>query len=278
MKIARSETLPVLPMAVLNLLRLFAQENVSSRELANVIGEDAGLGIKVMKVANSPQFGTGQCENIIRAINVIGVNRMKQIAVTLGYEQFTLEKSQAPEFKKKTFMEHCKVTATVAREIMVLINRSKQDNAYMIGLIHDVGFLAMDKHSPHELNQSILAARVRHLSIVEGANQICGYNHQMVSEKLAQSWKLAPYIRDAIKYLGSPESSEIDVEMSMVLAAAKAIACEMGFPPITGLEIEFSSEQFFSKIDLTNEQMVDVVERAKIEFSLTEDPNTKKAA
>jgi HD-like signal output (HDOD) protein len=79
----------VLPIAVLNLLRLFGKDNVSSRELAKTIGDDAGLATKILKIASSPQFGTGTCKNIDRAIGLIGSNRMKQMAVSLGYEQFS---------------------------------------------------------------------------------------------------------------------------------------------------------------------------------------------
>jgi HD-like signal output (HDOD) protein len=266
MKLARSETLPVIPVAVLKLLRLFGEENVSSRELANTIGEDAGLATKILKVASSPVFGTGNCENIPRAIGLIGINRMKQIAVTLGYEQFSQEKTQAPAFDKIYFMEHCKVTASVAREIMAIVNRSKQDNAYMAGLIHDVGFLAMEKHAPEYLNQSILVARARKISILDAQRQTCQFTHQEVSTELAKLWKLTPYIQDAIAFQDCPESSVIDSEMCFVLAAAVAVAYEMGYPPIKGIQANYTSAQYMPLINVSNDQMSEVVERAKVEF------------
>ena len=256
----------MLPLAVLKLLRLFGEENVSSRELANTIGEDAGLATKILKVASSPVFGTGNCVNITRAIGLIGINRMKQIAVTLGYEQFTQEKTQAPAFDKMYFMEHCKVTSTVAREIMAIVNRSKQDNAYMAGLIHDVGFLAMEKHAPQDLNQSILVARARKISILDAQMQTCQFTHQEVSTELTKLWKLAPYIQDTIAFQDNPGNATIDQEMCYVLAAAIAVAYEMGYPPIKGIQANYSSEQYMSLINITNAQMSEVVERAKIEF------------
>ncbi len=266
MKLSRSESLPVLPIAVLNLLRLFGQEDVSSRELATTIGEDAGLATKILKVASSPLFGSGTCENINRAIGLIGINRMKQMAVTLGYEQFTQEKSLAPAFDKMLFMEHCKVTSSVAREIMALINRSKQDNAYMAALIHDVGFLAMEKHAPHELNQAILIAQTRKISIVDAMQQVCQFTHKDVNVKLASLWKLAPYIQDAIANQETPEASTVDPEMCAVIAAAIAVAYEMGYPPIKGVESAFTSEKFMPLINITNDQMSEVVERARVEI------------
>ncbi len=266
LKLSRSEGLPVLPLAVLNLLKLFGNESVSSRELAKAIEEDAGLATKILKVASSPVFGAGPCENTTRAIGIIGINRMKQIAVTLGYEQFTQEKTLSPAFDKAFFMNHCKVTSSVAREIMAKVNSSKQDNAYMAGLIHDVGFLAMERYASIDFNQAILIARNRKIGIVEAAEQVCGFSHQQVSEELSRRWKLAPYIQDVIEFQNSPQDAKVDPETCKVVALAITIAYEMGYPPIRGIEATHASDEFLPLIDFTNEQMAAVVERAKIEM------------
>ena len=273
LKISRSESLPVLPIAVLNLLRLFGSEDVSSRELANAIGDDAGLAAKILKVASSPMYGTGACENITRAIGIIGINRMKQIAVTLGYEQFTQEKSLVPAFDKNFFWDHCKATSIVAREIMVEANRSKQDNAYMAGLIHNVGFLAMERHAPQELNKAILIARTRKINILDAELEACQFTHNQVSLELVKRWKLAPYIQDVIACQENPESATVDPEISRVLAVASTVAYEMGYPPIRGINAAHTSQEYLPLIDLSNEQMMDVIERAKLELT-----NKEKAA
>ena len=266
LKIGRSENLPVLPTAVLNLLKMFGDENVSSRELANVIGQDAGLAAKVLRVASSPVFGTGSCETISRAIGLIGINRMKQIAVTLGYQQFSAEKSQVPDFDKMYFWEHCKATATVAKEIMARVNRSKQDNAYMAGLIHDVGFLAMEKFAPTALNQAILVSKTRNLNIIEAEEEVCGFNHNMVSDELAQRWKLAPYLQDAIAHHNCPAESTIDEEICAVIAVANTVAYEMGCPPVRGVSGNHTSVEFLPLLNLTTEDITEIVDRAKIEI------------
>ncbi len=273
LKISRSENLPIMPVAVLNLLRLFGAEDVSSRELANAIGNDVGLAAKIFKVASSPMYSAGPCENITRAIGIIGINRMKQIAVTLGYEQVTQEKSMVPSFDKNVYWAHCKATATVAREIMVHLNRTKQDNAYMAGLIHDVGFLAMERYSPKELNKAILIARTRKIGILDAEAEAFGYTHHQVSLELVTRWKLAPYIRDVIASQENPAEAMGDPETGKVIAISNTIAYEMGYPPIRGINASHTSEEYLHLINISIDQMTDVVERAKLEIT-----GTKKAA
>ena len=264
-KIGRSENLPVLPTVVLNLLRLFGNEDISSKKFADTIGEDAGLTAKILRVASSPAFGTGTCENIPRAIGVIGINRMKQIAVSLGYQQFTKEKSQVPEFDKMLFWEHCKATSSLSRELMVLVNNSKQDNAFMAGLMHDVGLLAMEKFAPEDLAKSIVHARSQTKCLIEAEQEACEYTHKMVSEDLARRWNLAPYIQDAIANQESPANSMVDSEICNVVAVANTLAYEMGYPPIRGVVASHKSEEFLPSLDLTAEQITEVMDRVNAE-------------
>ena len=266
LKIGRSENLPVLPTVVLNLLRLFGNEEISSKKFADTIGEDAGLTAKILRVASSPAFGTGVCENIPRAIGLIGMTRMKQIAVTLGYQQFTADKSQVPEFDKMYFWEHCKVTSSLARELMALKNSTKQDNAFMAGLMHDVGILAMEKFAPEDLARSIAHARSQTKSLEEAEQETCEYTHKMVSEDLARRWNLAPYIQDAITNQDSPANSTVDSEICNVIAVACTLANEMGYSPIRGIVSVHKSEEFLPLLDLTADQISEVVDRVKAEI------------
>lgn len=218
-------------------------------------------------------YGAGACENITRAIGIIGINRMKQMAVTLGYEQFTQEKSLVPAFDKNFFWEHCKATSHIAREIMVQVNRTKQDNAYMAGLIHNVGLLAMERYAPHELNQAILISRARKINILDAEMESCKFTHNQVSLELVTRWKLAPYIQDVIACQENPSTGTVDPEVSCVLAVAETVAYEMGYPPIRGINASHTSDEYLPLIDLSNEKMMDVVERAKLALA-----STKKAA
>ena len=262
----------MLPIVVLNLLRLFGNEDISSKKFAETIGDDAGLTAKILRVASSPAFGVGPCENIPRAIGVIGVNRMKQIAVTLGYQQFTREVSQVPEFDKLFFWEHCKATSTLARELMVAVNPSKQDNAFMAGLMHDVGILAMDKFAPDDLSRSISHARTQSVCLNDAEKATCDYTHKMVSEDLARRWNLAPYIQDAIANQDNPAESSVDSEICNVLAVANTLAYEMEFPPIKGIVASHKSEEFLPLLNLSPDLVTEIVDRVRSEIDESKAP------
>ena len=275
-KISRSENLPVLPTIVLDLLKLFADDNISSQNLMSVITQDSGLTTKVLRVASSPAYGTGACENIARAISLIGLTRMKQIAVSLAYQQISHEKPMVPSFDKLTYWKHCKASSMIAREVMCHVDRAKQEDAYIAGLIHDVGFLAMERFCPVEFEQAISLSTSKKMSLVDAEDQACGFTHKQVSEELAKRWVLAPFIQDAISNHDQPDKSAVDRDVCCCVAIANTLSYELGFPPIPGVQSRHNSEEFLSTLEISPEVIAEIT--AKVMQELAEDDQTAIAA
>jgi HD-like signal output (HDOD) protein len=267
LKISRSENLPVLPGVVLDLLQLFGDENVSPRKLESIISQDSGLTAKVLRVASSPAYGTGACETISRAISLIGMNRMKQIAVSLGYQQLIHEKPLVASFDRVYFWEHCKATSLLAREIMAVVNKAKQESAFTAGLIFHVGLLAMERFSPAELNHAIGVSKSKNICLKEAEMLACGFTHKQVSEELAKKWVLAPFIIDAITNHDHPEKSTVDNEICSTVAIANTMAYEMGYPPVRGVISNHTTQGFLDRLDISVAQLSEIANKVMIEMS-----------
>lgn len=262
LKISRSENLPILPNVVLHLLRLFGKSEVSTRQIEMAIESDAGLVAKVLRVASSPYYGAGGCKDISRAMSVIGMNRMKQIAIGLAYQLFVHEKSQVPSFDKLFFWEHCMLRAVIARDIMAVVSDSKQFDAYTAGLVADVGLLAMDRFMPADLSKAINNAVGTRTTLVVGEERACGFNHKQVGVDLAERWKLPAFLQDAIAFYDNPEQSQVDRTLCNVLAVANTLTFEMGYPTIRGVQCTETTEQYLPAISMSEEQVGEIVAKA----------------
>lgn len=262
LKISRSENLPILPNVVLHLLQLFGQPDVSSRQIEVAIEQDPGMVAKVLRVASSPYYGGAESKDIARAMSVIGINRMKQIAVGLAYQVFVNEKALVPAFDKLFFWEHCMLRAVIAREIMGEVQAERQFDAYTAGLILDVGLLAMDRFIPYELGQSITCSVSNHMPLLSGEERVCGFNHRQVGHDLATKWKLPAFIQEAILYGENPGEARFEKQLCQVLAVANTVTYEMGYPPIRGVMCDQVSEQFLPAINITPEAISEIANRA----------------
>lgn len=253
LKIGRSEHLPVLPNVVVKLLQMYGSETVSSRLLEHVVAQDPGLTTRVLKVAGSAAYGIGPTADLRRAITLIGIEQIKRIAVNIGYQQFMNNASFTPSFDRLVFWTHCKATATASREVMMFINPAKVEEAYVGGLVHDLGFLAMERFAPLQLDRAIEAAITLRAPIIMAEQQLIGYTHVEVGEVVAKRWDLAPVLTDCITNHNQPFSSTVDAEVCLAVAVGNSIAYEMGYSPIKGVPSMIASQDFIEAINMSAE-------------------------
>jgi HD-like signal output (HDOD) protein len=103
--------------------------------------------------------------------------------------------------------------------------------------------------------------------MVEAEEQACGFTHKQVSQELAKRWVLAPFIQDAIANHDHPDQSTVDKEVCCAVAIANTLSYEHGFPPIPGVVSSQKSDDFLSMIEITPEQVSQIVERVIAELN-----------
>ena len=83
------ETLRPFPAAACKLIRLINNERVDFRDVSNVIAVDAAFSSQVLRLANSALIG-GRYEitSILQALSVVGVDRLRDIVVTVALKNF----------------------------------------------------------------------------------------------------------------------------------------------------------------------------------------------
>ena len=135
-----SKNIPPLPGMVLQLLELSKDPHADFEQLAVIIEQDPSLSARVLRVANSPAYyrGNGEITSLQKAISLIGMEGVNNIANTLLMERF---RPASPIYYKmfgKLIWEHSVQTAFVCRDFAL---SSDLDGAtgYFLGLIHDLG-------------------------------------------------------------------------------------------------------------------------------------------
>ena len=77
--------LPTPPGAVVQLLELTRQPEVSVREIADTIGLDPGLSMKLLRFANSPMAGSvREITSLQHAVSLMGINGVKMMALSFA--------------------------------------------------------------------------------------------------------------------------------------------------------------------------------------------------
>ncbi len=202
--IARIEQLSSIPSVEAILLPLvnYLQQPLETLDLQRVvdlISHDNSLSAQCLHMANSPLYGRWQTITTTRgAVIALGLQKMREIALSCCV--LKMMPGGWDDKNPVVFWEHSLAVALVARRIAKRIGMKDPEQAYLAGLLHDIGFVVNMQVEPKLFLQTITLSRTSGCLMEEAEERVLGISHCDSGQILAGKWRLAPYVLDAIKY------------------------------------------------------------------------------
>jgi len=196
--------LPSLPAVVVELLESAEREDVNADELAEKISLDQALAAKALKVANSPFYGLqSKVASIQDATVILGLRQVRSL-VTAAAVTGAFPPSAVGWFDPHLFWQHCVGVALCARTLAPEVGVSP-DGAFTAGLLHDIGRLVLVTCFPDDYRQVSVYQRKHDCFLLTAERDVLGLDHCMVGKALAERWRFAPSIQEAVAYHHTPE-------------------------------------------------------------------------
>jgi len=205
-RIQKSGSLPTLPAILLKLLEACDKDDTPLLEIGSIISKDPVLSFKVLQLVNSAYYGFRHTfKGIEQAVIFLGANTIKNIAITLSVHQVFEQKrfQSVAKFNINIFWYHSLLSASLAKGIARKTGFSDSDEAYLSGLLHDIGKLLLISTFPKE-HETILAETEDQEDTLRAETQLTGVNHCETGAWLIQKWKLSSMLADAIGYHHEP--------------------------------------------------------------------------
>lgn len=227
-------TLPSLPDTVERLTELIDSPDCPLSEVARVISSDPALAIKTLRLINSAYYGlSNKVTTIEHAVVLLGAKVIKNLALTATVFD-SMSKTAS------TFLAHC-VGCGVAMGVFSRAGAAGKmiasgDEAFLFGLLHDIGRIIFVETMPREYAEVIAAAQRRSIPLWQAERELIGVDHAELGGRLAQRWRLNPPMVDAIS--GHHEPAKIGPDFQCIAAAlglADYTAYESGMPCYEGV-------------------------------------------
>jgi putative nucleotidyltransferase with HDIG domain len=196
------ERLPVFPLAAQRALAVILQENWNAREMESLAGSDQALAAHLLRAANSWAHGPlRQIESIQHAITYLGADRTSRILYAASVQ---------PMFSSpglRDLWHHSVASAEVAQSLAEVSGVVDPKKAFLAGLVHDVGALAMAGLTP---TFQTLFRQLTNLGCepIVAERVLAGMSHAEVGARALGAWKFAAEFSDAIRFHHSPERTE----------------------------------------------------------------------
>jgi diguanylate cyclase (GGDEF)-like protein len=191
--LALLDELPELPAAVHQLFEALSNDDIDRHRLADIIDHCPSLSAKLVGLANSAYFRrASRIKGLSDAIFVIGFRTVRSLSTATAL-QLPFANNRCPAFQPGRFWLHAVITAHVARE---LARNAASDlslnpeEAYLAGLLHGIGLLALAHLFPDELNQILESENQTPGSMSVRIQEKFGATHRFVGAALLKRWHL----------------------------------------------------------------------------------------
>jgi len=200
--INKVKNLPPISQAALKLVNLLEQSSISNDEIVQVIKCDNVLTAKLLRACNSPYFGLDEpVASVDQAVLMLGHQQILHIVLTLAFGSAMVVPLPGYAVEANELWRHSLMTATAA-EIVALEAYDLHVEvpvAFTVGLLHDIGKLAMGQTLTPELQHEIRQLVEQHgHTRTEAEKKVLGVDHGEVGACLLKSWNLPEDIVEAV--------------------------------------------------------------------------------
>jgi putative nucleotidyltransferase with HDIG domain len=193
--------LPVYPAVAMKLYTLLSSDDVSIAGLDKVAKSDQVIAGKILQAANSTFYSPRQViRTVSQAISYVGIEDARRLLLASAVQPLY----SSPRLKR--IWKHAVEAAQVAEHLARLSRKVDPAEAFLVGLLHDVGKLAMAL-LPAELNASLDRLIVKGCESAIAEVVVCGFDHAEAGAEILTHWKFGEELTSAIRNHHVPERS-----------------------------------------------------------------------
>lgn len=179
-----------LPEVTAHIIATVEDPKSSATELHKIVAHDPALVTRILKVVNSAFYGLpGQIASVERAIVLLGLNAVKNIAIAASLGQLFRGVKLCEGYSAKDLWTHCIGVGVVARELARQMHVPLADEAFLAGMIHDVGLLVSLQVFPDRLPEICQKAQEGPDAFCSVEEQLLAMDHQQLGAALCEQWR-----------------------------------------------------------------------------------------
>jgi HD-like signal output (HDOD) protein len=197
--------LPTLPTVVSRMIEIVDNPKTSALSLARLISMDQSLTARILKLANSAYYGFSQeITTVNRAIVIIGFITVREMGLSLSILDVFKNNPNSALFDVSRFWEHSIGCGVAARMIARRFGMALVGEAFVAGLLHDIGKIVLNQYAPKEFEEIMTLVAEGKVDLDRAEEAILGTSHAQIGGWLAAKWRLPSIIADSIRFHHAP--------------------------------------------------------------------------
>ncbi len=188
-----------LPEITAKIVHVVEDPKATAHEMHEIVRTDPALAAKILRVVNSAFYGLpSQVASLDRAILMLGLSAVKNIALAASLARLFRAEGIADQTAARELWRHSVAVAVASRILAGVGNAVQTDEAFVAGLVHDVGLILSHQLFGPKIRQVIELCHATPQRFCDVEERIVGADHQALGAALAARWRFPPALRFAI--------------------------------------------------------------------------------
>lgn len=227
--VSRVKDLPALPAIVTRVIQLTEDPNSTAKDLSDVLGQDQSLAAKVLRLANSAYYGfPRRINSITDAVVLLGFGTIRSLIMAASVYDVLKRPVEGYALAPGELWRHSQACAMGARLIAQRAKYRSLEQAYVAGLLHDIGKIVLNEYMAEAYQKVIEKVMEKQVPFMEVEAEILGFDHSVVGAKVAEKWNLPIELVEAIGCHHRPMQSTSNPEVTSIVHVADSLCMMMG--------------------------------------------------
>ena len=244
-------SLSPMPANVSRILNEVEKRDISIDGLVGLIGLDQALTALVLQMSNSVSLGYSRtCTTLNEAIMLIGLGRLKTILLTSSATGMMKRSLSGYRQGAGELWHHSLVVGVASEWLAQVLRYPNPEEAYVSGLLHDIGKLLLDQVVLSDYNTIVDAVQKYKIPLWQVEEKMIGIDHARVGGLIAEHWNFPVVLVDAIRCHHAPSFARTNQQLPAIVNVANSLAQDYQFTESALLSFEIHPESLnILKID-----------------------------
>ena len=249
--VQRIDEISSLPHIAIRVMEVANDANSSATKLKAVLETDASLSARILRCVNSSAYSLQtKVTDLQRAIAFLGLRQIRNLAMTATVSELFKHDEKIGPYCRSQLWQHLVSVGICARMIALRQKMNNFEEVFLAGLLHDIGIILEDQHA-HAAFVAVIKSLDQTRTLAEVERSHMGFDHTMLGEKVAVSWRFPDAVKASIRHHhGSVSYRGDQIAVVRCVEVANLICTLKGIPSV-GYKLVKVSQPALTALALT---------------------------
>lgn len=205
----------------MRIIQVASDPTTGAADLLEVVEYDAAMAARIMRSVNSSYYSMqNKVADLKLAITLLGFKEIRNLAMTAYVAQLFKKGKGYGTYSREDLWNHMIGVGIVARLVAEVSRKTAPREAYLAGLLHDLGFILIDQYLNKPFCQ-LIDTLAEGRNLVEIEEEVLGFDHAALGAYVGSQWRLPDHLVATIQFHHDPMSYAGD-HWAMVYTVALA--------------------------------------------------------